>query len=47
MKNKKQNKTEIAKSEKQINHEIYVYAHKNFSYKDAVEFIRIATRKCE
>jgi len=47
MKNKKQNKTEIVKSEKQINHEIYVYAHKNFSYKDAIEFIRIATLKAE
>ena len=32
---------------KKTNKDIRVYAHTHYNYKDAVEFIRIATRKCE
>jgi len=45
MKNKKENKT--VKSEKELNHKIYLLAHRTLSYKDAVQFIRLSTRKCE
>ena len=34
---------EIKKTERDIR----VYAHTHYSYKDALEFIRIATRKAE
>lgn len=35
-----------AKKNQKLDKDIYVYAHKNFSYKDALEFIRLLKRQC-